>query len=400
MLAPWVARTTTACTAVALQRCDRFVGRTMNWLYDHLRLLHRHQPLIIADQLHNRTEFPQLTAWQVKHYALPRRVWRRLSGKELFPPDVWRIQSQAPRVLHSHFGYVAAQDESLARALEVPWLVGFYGADVYEIGKDPVWQERYAQIFPQIAAVLPLGPAMREQLILLGCPREKIVVHPLGVEVDALPWRVRERTSGEPLRILFAGTFREKKGVTYLLEAVAIARRKKVPLRLELVGDEADKPGDRETKLEILTAISRWGLESCTTHRPFLPFADLMRLALDCHLFAAPSVTAANGDSEGTPFVLQQMMATAMPAISTVHSDIPYIFGSMKSMLVPERDASALADRICHYADSPDALARDGLALRDQIRACFDARDCAGRLDAIYDKAVKGAGFMGNSSLT
>ncbi len=47
---------------VALQRIDRFVGRTMNWFYDHMRFVPRHRPVVICDALENRAEFPELDA--------------------------------------------------------------------------------------------------------------------------------------------------------------------------------------------------------------------------------------------------------------------------------------------------------------------------------------------------
>lgn len=45
--------------------------------------------------------------------------------------------------------------------------------------------------------------------------------------------------------------------------------------------------------------------------------------SLGAHVFLAPSVTASDGDAEGTPFVLHQMMATGMPAPSGSVSYLP-----------------------------------------------------------------------------
>ena len=78
--------------------------------------------------------------------------------------------------------------------------------------------------------VLALGPVMKEHLERLGCPEKKIVIHPLGVDVENLPAQPRILKPGEPLRILFAGTFREKKGIQYLIEAASLAHRAGVRL--------------------------------------------------------------------------------------------------------------------------------------------------------------------------
>ena len=368
---------------VALQRCYQFVGRTENWLYDHLRFVPRHNPIVLCDALLNRDEFPELQTWCF-NWSIMRRVWHRLAKNHLYPSERQRLKRLAPCVLHSHFGTQAVTDYVLHRTLNVPWVVSFYGADVYE-GPQAERQRTYARLFDETARVLALGPVMKEQLERLGCPEEKITIHPLGVDVEDLPSEPRILKRGEPLRVLFAGTFREKKGIHCLIEAAAMAQRAGLRLKLELVGDSAGKPGDRETKDEVYHQIRRLGLEDLVTHRSFLSFRELVALALRSHVFVAPSVTAATGDAEGTPFVLQQMMATGMPAISTVHSDIPYLFGKHSHLLVPERDARAIAGRLQRYVDDPDTLVADGAALRDQIRRAFDVRKCAAQLSDLYD---------------
>src|SRR5215467_14204170 len=118
---------------IALQRTDEFVGRTMNWLYDHLRFLPRYTPMVVCDRLANRGEFPCLDARAIDRQTLARRIWRRLRGQRLYPFDRLWLERMGPRVFHSHFGYVAADDMPLAQALKVPWLVSFYGADVYQL---------------------------------------------------------------------------------------------------------------------------------------------------------------------------------------------------------------------------------------------------------------------------
>jgi colanic acid/amylovoran biosynthesis glycosyltransferase len=374
---------------VALQRCDQFVGRTTNWLYDHLRFVPRWAPVVLCDTLVNRAEFDAIEARGLHPHALGRRLWRRVAGDHWFPVDWLWLRRHRPRILHSHFGWVAADDLGRQRWLDVPWLVSFYGADVYELGRRADWQSQYARVFERATRVLALGPVMAAHLQRLGCPEAKLAVHPLGVEASGLPVKPRMLLPHEPLRVLFAGTFREKKGIEYVIEAAALARATGLRLELHLAGDEQGKPGDRETKARMFRDIRRHGLEGVVTHHSFLTFRQLIDLALRSHVFVAPSVTASDGDAEGTPFVLQQMMATAMPAIATSHSDIPYVFGEHADLLVPERDAAAIAKRLQYYAECPDALTRDGMALHDRIRQAFDVRECAARLAGLYDAAVR-----------
>jgi colanic acid/amylovoran biosynthesis glycosyltransferase len=371
-----------------LHRTDTFVGRTTNWLYDHLRCIPRHEPVVLCDELANRDEFPLLRARAGNAERLSHRVWRRTMGPRPFPTDAQWLRRARPALLHSHFGHVAVGDPPLQRFLDVPWVVSFYGADVYEVGRSPEWREPYERLFAGAERILALGPHMARELAALGCAPEKIAIHPLGVDVDVIPRRERALERGAPLRILFAGTFREKKGIEFVVRGAARARKAGVPLHVTLVGDAAAKPGDKETKGNVFREIAALGMTDAVTHYPYVDFHTLMDMALASHVFVAPSVTSTSGDAEGTPFVLQQMMATGMPVIATTHSDIPYIFGDQRRQLVRERDADAIADRLAYYADDPSRLVVDGTAMAEQIRAAFDVRACAARLSGIYDALV------------
>lgn len=144
------------------------------------------------------------------------------------------------------------------------------------------------------------------------------------------------------------------------------------------------KKGIRKRK----QVINQLDLTDQISHHSCLPDQQLINLVLDCHVFVGPSVTASDGDSEGTPFVLQQIMATGMPCIATTHSDIPFIYGDLANLLVPERDGMAIADRLHGYAANPRLLGLHGIALRNQIHTHFDIRKCAARLREIYDRVV------------
>ena len=374
--------------SAALQRCDYFVGRTTNWLYDHLRNVPRYVPLVLCDELVNREEFPLLQARSRFSARLGPRIWRRFKGETLYPGDSRWLRRTKPQLLHSHFGYVGVADEGLRALLGIPSLVSFYGADVYEYGQRTEWREKYLRLFARVQRVLALGPEMGRQMEALGCPREKIVIHPLGVDVDAIPSRERTLERDGTLHLLFAGTFREKKGIEYVIRGAAAARRRGVRLRVTLVGDAAQKPGDAETKRAVFREIDRLGMEDVVTHIPYVPFAKLVEIALASHVFVAPSVTSESGDAEGTPFVLQQMMATGMPVIATQHSDIPFIFGEHADRLVAERDADAIARRIACFVEDRAMLSTEGSSLRQRIRHAFDVRACAAQLSATYDSLL------------
>lgn len=358
----------------------------MNWMYHHLRRVPRYRPVVMAGALQNRDQYPELEAFATPWQRLGSRVWKRLAGPRPYPPDLARARGYRPVLLHSHFGYVGVADLPLHRALGIPWVVGFYGADVYLHGRDPAWLDRYGPLFERIDLALALGPAMEAELIRMGCPAAKVVIHPLGVDVEDVPHGERWLDPGGTLEILMAGTFREKKGAVYLLQAADLLRRRGVPFRLHLAGDVSERPGDAEARDEILATIARVDLGERLVRYSWLPFNQLMELALRCHVFVAPSVVARDGDAEGTPFVIQQMMLSGMPVVSTLHSDIPYLYGPLADSLVPERNPEAIADRLTGYAEQPDTILRDGAAMRARMLDAFDIRRCGAHLADLYDR--------------
>jgi len=98
------------------------------------------------------------------------------------------------------------------------------------------------------------------------------------------------------------------------------------------------------------------------------------------HLYLSPSVTARDGDQEGTPVALMEAMAVGLPVLSTFHSGIPeMIEDGVSGFLVPERDDSALADRIVRLASDPSLwpamarVARETVMQRYNMRTSHDA---------------------------
>jgi glycosyltransferase involved in cell wall biosynthesis len=106
-------------------------------------------------------------------------------------------------------------------------------------------------------------------------------------------------------------------------------------------------------------------------------------------IICQPSVTAADGDSEGLPTVVLEAAATAKPLLATHHSGIPEIVvDGTTGFLVPEREVGALADRLLLLLKNADLRRRMGEAGRRRIEEHFDLRKQAKRLEEIYGETI------------
>jgi colanic acid/amylovoran biosynthesis glycosyltransferase len=112
---------------------------------------------------------------------------------------------------------------------------------------------------------------------------------------------------------------------------------------------------------------------------------EVAALFHNTHCMLTPSVTADNGDQEGTPAVLMEAMASAVPVVSTLHAGIPEVVEhGVSGLLVPERDPEALTGALQQLAESADLRGRMGDAGRARIAERHDIGKLNDRLYQLY----------------
>jgi colanic acid/amylovoran biosynthesis glycosyltransferase len=122
------------------------------------------------------------------------------------------------------------------------------------------------------------------------------------------------------------------------LRAMKLVQRTHPQCRLTIIGEGPLRP-----PLEALAKQLNLGCEFSGAQPAAIVRESLRRARIVC----VPSVTAANGDSEGLPTVVAEALATGVPVVSTRHAGIPEIvIPNVTGLLVPERDAGALADAL------------------------------------------------------
>jgi colanic acid/amylovoran biosynthesis glycosyltransferase len=273
-----------------------------------------------------------------------------------------------------------------ARRAGIRHVVTFYGLDVNFLPRhDRRWRGRYAELFGHVDAVLCEGPHMAGEIAALGCPEEKIRVQRLGVSFDDIPYEPCAWRPGEPLRVLIAASFREKKGIPDALEAIA-RLQESVPLEVTLIGDAGEDPRAQDEKPRILSAIERFNLGDKVCLLGYQPHARLLEEARRHHIFLAPSLTASDGDTEGgAPVSLIEMAASGMLIVSTTHCDIPEIVRHGETgLLSAERDIDGLVRNLQWLLAHTDRWDAMRTAARKHVEAGFDARRQAERLARIY----------------
>lgn len=300
------------------------------------------------------------------------------------------VRGRRPHLLHAHFGHTGWRWLEAAPRLGVPLVTSFYGWDVSALPRrQPWWRRRFRQLFAGGARFLCEGPAMARTLEALGCPSSRIGIQRLGIDARGIEACSRTLRPGEPLEVLAAARFTEKKGLPDAIAAVALASRE-IDTRLTVAGGAAPTRSGRREARRIAEAARASGLGDRLRFVGVLPHDSLLALALRSHVFLQPSRTAADGDREGgAPVTLVDVAATGLPAVATRHADIPeVVVDGETGLLAAEGDVSALAAHLVRLAREPVLLPRLGEGAAARARREFSAERCAATLRAHYEEAA------------
>jgi len=368
---------------------------TQIWMYNQTRFLPAWvENHVLCERTENRDQFGLNN---IHNFSKESR-WRQFVDKGICRLGVRPFLGYYLRMsrllgfelIHSHFGPVGWRDSKVALIVGMKHVVTFYGQDVNRLPQtDPRWNDRYRMLFSNVDAILCEGPYMKRSLVKLGCPPDRILVHHLGVNTHEVKFRPRSWRPGETLRVLIAGTFREKKGIPYALEALGRLRND-IHLAITIIGDASDDPASYNEKQRILEVIDEQQLTDRTRLLGFRSYDFLLDEAYRNHVFLSPSVTASDGDTEGgAPVVLIDMAATGMPIVSTRHCDIPEVIqDGITGFLAEERDVEGLADCLKELVQRQDEWERMTQAGRERMEKDFDAQKQAEKLAQIYQKIL------------
>jgi colanic acid/amylovoran biosynthesis glycosyltransferase len=275
--------------------------------------------------------------------------------------------------------------------LKIPLITSFYGYDAYLLPQtESCWHNKYKKLFKKGRLFLAEGPAMCKKLIELGCPREKTIVHHIGIKLGNYQFSVRKPSN--EIRLMVCGRFVEKKGIPYAIEAFSRVRSAGgACVSLTVVGDSDSEGSMTSEKRRILDTIEKHALASAVRLVGYVPHDKLIDMLYDHHILIAPSVHASDGDAEGGfPVVLTEALATGMPVVAFNHCDIPEIVqDGVSGFLVPERDVAALAEKLVYLIDHPEIWPERGRAGREYVETNFDIDKLNYRLVEIYQKLLK-----------
>jgi len=282
------------------------------------------------------------------------------------------LDSGKIRHLHAHFCHTSTSVAMVAsRLCGIPFSFTAHAKDIYvgQLNPGDILQTKMRR------AKFVVTCTRANSAYLQEISRDSAPVYTIYHGLDTRRFDPSEREKqrkGKPENplILSVGRFVEKKGFTFLVEACRLLKDRGYDFRCMLIGG-ADS---YQNKVEAL--IRELHLEETVLIRGAVTQEELKQLYEQGTAFVLPCQIVENGDRDGIPNVLVEAMAMELPVVSTDVSGIPELIDhGVNGLLVPQKNAAALADAIEMLLQSPSLRRQLGEAAREKVCRSFNAED-------------------------
>lgn len=308
------------------------------------------------------------------------KFWKRLYRA------IALLNAQSYDIIHCQFGTLGP---IAVRFREAGFLKGkivttFRGIDisrhVREAGEDV-----YQELFAKGDFFLANCEFFRHRAISLGCDPSEIVVHGSGIDCQKFNFQVRQFPADGRIRVATIGRLVEKKGIEYAIRAIAWVAKAYPNIEFLIIGDGPLR-GQLQKTIDRLDAGRFVKLLGWKQQQEIIAILDT------CHLFVAPSVTAADGNQDAPVNTLKEAMAMGLPVVSTHHGGIPELVeDGVSGFLVPERSAEAIAQVLTRLIEHPELWESFGQAGRARVEQKYDMNRLNDELVELYQELLASA---------
>src|SRR5712691_5601690 len=290
--------------------------------------------------------------------------------------ELWR---EPVAHLHAHFAHAPAPVAMFTHQLTgIPYTFTAHAKDIY-VETPPELLRAEAQ---RAQAVITCTEYNRQYLSSQMGPASSgklhCIYHGLDLSQFQFAWP-RVSDAGSPV-ILSVARLVEKKGLSDLIVAAGILRRRGRSFQVEIIGNG---PLRQALKAQVmqLGLSDRVKLLGVQTH-------DMVCLAYQrASIFALPCMVTAVRDRDGLPNVLLEAMGSGVPVVSTPVSGIPELIESERDgLFVPPNSPTELADALDRLLTQPELSERLARAAKAKIEAHFSIDRSSTQLLALFQQ--------------
>ncbi|WP_142785568.1 glycosyltransferase [Changchengzhania lutea] len=235
-------------------------------------------------------------------------------------------------VILVEYGVHAHHLRNMLKVSALPIVVHFHGYDasIYKVIEDC---EKYKEVFQLSTTIIAVSKKMEDALLELGCPKNKLIYNVYGPQLEFA--KIKPKFLKK--QFIAVGRFTDKKAPYYVILAFRKVLEVYPNAKLLFAGSGYLKETcENLVKYFDLTNNIRFmGVISAKQYRFLLE---------ESRAFVQHSITASNGDMEGTPLSILEASISGLPIISTHHAGIPdVVFHGKTGLLSKEHDIDTMS---------------------------------------------------------
>ncbi len=373
-----------------LVTCHGFLTPSMTFVYNQIKALQEqgHKVEAVACVLLNENLFPfdSIRAFEEKkdfNYIIS-AFKRKLNIEYTFFSNSFSkrfekfVSEFQPDVIHCHFGTHFFRLGNYFEKNPIPTIITFHGYDASQELTDETYCKGLRKAFKNpFVYGTAVSQAIKNNLLKIGLPSDRIFVDYLGVDVDFFKRNSPKIFNiDKPATFLQVSNFVEKKGHEYTIKAF------RKHLDTTKTDDILIFGGAGPLYDEMVALTKELNLENHIQFNGLVDRIQVKELMEKAHFFVHHSVTATNGDTEGLPTVLMEAMAMELPCISTFHSGIPEIIDNTKNgILIQEKDIEKMAQA---FSDIKILSAQP----RNVVIEKFNLKNNTHKIVSIFEKLI------------
>jgi glycosyltransferase involved in cell wall biosynthesis len=290
-------------------------------------------------------------------------LWARAQVPTLLAAQAWALRSLICRerfdIVNSHWMVPQGLSAAAVRRFSPKFahVLSVHAGDVYLLNKLPGGARIAASIMRRTDAIFADGSHVRDTLDRLLGKSSQAILQPMGAHVDLF-------ASAEPVPspfpngfLLYFGRFAEKKGVSYLLQAMPAILARRPGMGLVLIGYGTLENALRDEARQL-------GIESRVQFAGRLNHDQIVGYLHACKLAVVPSIIDSRGETEGMPTVVIEAMAAGVPVVGSDVDGIPDVIRDRQNgWLCRQKDPADLAEKVLLALDDPQLPAMRSAAV-------------------------------------
>jgi glycosyltransferase involved in cell wall biosynthesis len=310
-----------------------------------------------------------------------RKMGQRKYGKTYYDFE-WSVKQSFKKkkiqCVLAEYGPTGCFLMDICEELNIPLIVHFHGYDASITETLEKFSGLYQKMFSKASYIIAVSRFMTNRLIELGAPAHKVIHNVYGPNdlfFDISP-------TYDSQSFIAIGRFVDKKAPYYLVLAFKEVLEQFENARLIIAGNGLlyDTCQNMVRAMGLDKNIKLPGVITPQQYAAYLQ---------DSIAFVQHSITAGNGDMEGTPLAVLEASAAGLPVISTKHAGIPDVIeDDVTGLLVEEHDVSGMAENMIKVLEDKSLAKEMGQKGKERIRKNFSMARHISRLDELIKSAV------------